>query len=235
MTGGESIPAGRPPLSGDSFVALEIFDPSELPAGSPYTAPEQASEPEIEIPGKFVSDTELQDQLQDSYQRGLQDGKNLAERGLLNVFRGLRTAVEELQLLRDKVLRDSEDELLKLVIAVSRRIIQHEVAQERSVVIRTIKASVQNLKDSDELIIHVHPDDYHLLTTSMEGALKKEIGSSRFTLRADPTLQPGCCQVDTALGTVDATFESQLEEIYRRLLEERASESVDKSSGSVPE
>lgn len=204
------------------FVPLELFDTSELGDRITLPAASSAAEPPPEIPGRFVSDEDLEQQLQESFQRGLQDGKNLAERGLLNVFKSLRTAAEELQQLREKVLRDSEDDLLVLTIAVARRVIRQEVAQNRQVVLQVIKAALRGLSDHDELVVRVHPDDLALLTTSQDQTLRQELAAFRFTLKGDSTLQPGCCQVETSLGTVDASFEAQLEEIYRHLVEERA-------------
>lgn len=203
------------------FVPLEIFDPTELGSRAGFLPPKQSAEPLPEIPGTFISDTEREKELQDSYQRGLQDGKNLAERGLLNVFKSMRTASEDLQQLREKVLRDSEDDLLALVIAVAKRVVHQEVAQDRQVVLRVIRAALQNLSENDDLVIRVHPDDQALLTTSQNQALQRELAGFTFSLRPDTSLQPGCCQVETALGTVDASFDAQIEEIYRRMQEER--------------
>jgi len=209
-----------------AFVPLEIFDPSELGGRINIVTAKPVTETAAEIPGKFVSDQELERELQESYQRGLQDGKNLAERGLLNVFKSMRTASEELQQLREKVLRDSEDDLLTLVIAIARRVIHHEVSLNRHIVVQVIKAALRNLSDKDQLIVRVHPDDHALLTTSQDQALRQELAILNCTLKADATLLPGSCQVETALGTVDASFEGQLEELYRQMLEERASMAV---------
>lgn len=210
--------------AGSHFVPMDLFDPAELGVRAALLPQkhEDAEPPlEPEIPGSFISDVDLQMQLQDSYQRGLQDGKNLAERGLFNVFKSLRTAADDIQNLREKILRDSEDELLELVIALSRKVIHQETTQDRGIVLRVIKAAVNDLNELDELIIRVHPDDHALLSSSQNNALKNELCSVRFTLKADASLQPGCCLVETSLGTIDASFEAQLEEIYRRLLEER--------------
>lgn len=221
MHRGEALTLEQPLDGSGSFMPMEIFDPSELQGHRLPVVEKKTEEPEIEIPGRFVSDDDLQQIEQDSYQRGLQDGKNLAERGLFNVFRSLRTAAEELELLREKVLRDSEDDLLTLIIAVSRKIIAQEVSQDRNVIIKVIKSALTNLSDSDELTIRLSPDDHAMLSVSNNKALQKELAGVRFILKSDPSLPHGCCQIDTALGTVDASFEAQLEEIYRRLLEER--------------
>ena len=207
-----------------AFVPLALFDGSELGARTGLAPPQTAPEPPPEeVPGGFVSDEQRERELQESYQRGLQDGKNLAERGLLNVFKSMRTASEELQQLRERVLRDSEDGLLALVLAVARRVIHQEVVQNRQVVLSVIRAALYNVSSEDEIVIRVHPDDHALLTASQDQALQRELSSFRFTLKSDVTLPPGCCQVETTLGTVDASFEAQLEEVYRRMLEERTS------------
>ena len=209
----------------EGFTPLALFDTSELgakasfipSASSEETAPVEPALP----PGTFISDEDLQRYQEESYQRGLQDGKNLAERGLLNVFKGLRTAAEDLQLLREKVLRDSEDDLLNLTFAIAGKILTREVAQDRQIVLRLIKTALSGLNEQDELIIRLHPDDYALLTNNTSMTLQKELSTVRFQLKADPNVEIGSCQIETSRGTVDAGFEAQLDEVYRRLLEER--------------
>ena len=209
----------------EDFAPLDLFDTSELGERSKFISRPLATEPEESLPppppGTFITDEALQHYQEESYQRGLLDGKNLAERGLLNVFKGLRTAAEDLLLLREKVLRESEDDLLALSISVARKVIAHEVSQDRQTVLRLIRTALQNLNQRDELTIRVHPDDHALLTTSQNEALKKELSTIKFSLKPDAGVEGGSCLVETERGTVDAGFEAQLDEIYRHLLEER--------------
>ena len=209
----------------DGFTPMGIFDLSEVGEKCRFvTKPQEADEelqPPPPPPGNYVTDEELQRYQEESYQRGLQDGKNLAERGLLNVFRGLRTAAEELQALREKVLHDSEDDLLSLSLALARKVIAHEVMQDRMVVLRLVKAAVVDLNEQDELVIRIHPDDHAMLTTTRNETLQQELAAIRFVLKPDPSVQLGSCLIETALGTVDAGFEAQLDDLYRRLLESR--------------
>lgn len=209
----------------ECFTPLALFDTSELGTKGNFVPNIQREEPcpdEPALPpGTYISDEDLQRYQEESYQRGLQDGKNLAERGLLNVFKGLRTAAEDLQLLREKVLRDSEDDLLNLTFAIARKILTREVTQDRQIVLRLIKTALSGLNEQDELIIRLHPDDHALLTSNNSMTLQKELSTVRFQLKADPTVEIGSCQIETDRGTVDAGFEAQLDEVYRRLLEER--------------
>jgi len=209
----------------EGFTPLALFDTSELGAKASFVSTvtsEEATPLEPTLPpGTFISDDDLQRYQEESYQRGLQDGKNLAERGLLNVFKGMRTAAEDLQQLREKTLRDSEGDLLALTFAIARKVITREVSQDRQIVLRLIKTALSGLNEQDELVIRLHPDDHALLSNNNSMALQNELSTVRFQLKPDPAVEIGSCLVETGRGTVDASFEAQLEEIYRRLLEER--------------
>lgn len=211
----------------NGFTPMALFDPSELKDKSSFVArPEETEEPPPPPPppGRFITDEDLERYQEESYQRGLQDGKNLAERGLLNVFKSLRTAAEDVVLLREKVLRDSEDDLLLLTMTICRKVIAREVAQDRQTVLRLIRTALDNLHEQDNLIIRVHPDDHAILTTSHNQAVQAELTGISFSLKPDSSVELGSCQIETERGTVDAGFEAQLDELYRRLLEARVEE-----------
>lgn len=208
------------------FTPLGIFDTSEVGGrvGIPPKV-ESGEQPEAP-PGRFVADEDMQKMQDESYQRGLEDGKNLAERGLQHVFRSLRTAAEDLQMLREKVLRESEDHLLDLVMAVARKVLLREVRQDRQIVVKVIQKAIADLLKTDDLVIRVNPDDHALITSSADSLLKNEISAARFELKPDPAVMIGGCLVETGLGTVDARLEAQLEEIFRAMLEEQAVKAV---------
>lgn len=212
--------------SGD-FRPMPLFDPSELKGKLLFTLPSVAPEPTaLEAtpppqPINMISEEDLQRYQEESYQRGLQDGKSLAERGLFNVFKSLRTAAEEMLQTREKLLRDSEDDLLQLSMAVARKIINREVAQDRQIVLRLVGLAIENLSEKDQLVIRVHPDDHALLTSGMKDQVSRDLAAVNFVFKPDPGVEIGSCQIETQRGTVDAGFEAQLDEVYRRLLDER--------------
>lgn len=217
-----AVPKAEGKESPGAFTPLGIFDTSEVGAKFGLAPKAEHQETVEEPPGRFVSDDEMQKIQDDTYQRGLEDGKNLAEKGLLHVFKVMRTAAEDLQILREKVLHESEDHLLALVMAIAKKVILREVQQDRQVVIRVIEEALADLNQKDNLVIRVHPDDHALLAISTNEALKREIATSKFELKPDSTIGIGGCLVETGLGTVDAALEAQLEEIFRTLLEEQA-------------
>jgi len=212
-------PIGQPAQAAQvtgSFVPLDLFDTSELTG---FTAVPQKSLPD---PDSIVmSEEELNSRLHEAFEKGLAEGKNLAERGLFNVFKALRTASEGLHTLREKILRESEDELLNLIIMVARKVILKEVSQDHGILSKVVQNAIAGLSERDEITVHLNPEDYALVTTGHDDLLRKELTSDRMTLKPDPTVLSGCCTIDTDMGTIDASIDAQLDEIYRRLLEER--------------
>jgi flagellar assembly protein FliH len=201
---------------GGGFVPLGLFDTSEL-RGVAAVAQKGLPEPD----GIEMSEEEFNKRLHEAFEKGLAEGKNLAERGLLNVFKALRTASEGIHSLRDKVLRESEDELLKLVIMVARKVILKEVSQDRGILSKVVQNAIAGLSERDEITVRLNPDDYALITTGRDDVLNKELISDRMSLKPDPTVISGCCMIDTDMGTINASIDAQLDEIYRRMLEER--------------
>ncbi|MDD2365550.1 MAG: FliH/SctL family protein [Desulfuromonadaceae bacterium] len=176
-----------------------------------------------------ISEEELEQRLNSSFNEGLKEGKELAERGLVNVFRALRASTEKIHNLRDKILRESEDELITLIMQVARKVIIREVTEDRSILSSVVKNALDSLSAREEITVRINPDDYLLVTTGRDEILSKELLSELLQLKSDPTVAAGFCLVDTAMGTVDASLDAQLEQLYRTLLEQRTTHSVAES------
>lgn len=214
LGGGEG---GVPP---GGFEPMPLFDTSEIAgfASAAKALPQEQEEP----PGVTMSEEELDRRLRESFNSGLQEGKNLAERGLVNVFRSLRSATEDVLALREKVLKDAEDDLLQLVVMIARKVILREITEDRSILVEVVRSATASLSDREEIIVHLNPDDLALVESGRDESLKRELSGPNMRLKADATVPTGNCQIDTEMGTIDARVEAQLEEIYRRMLEEKS-------------
>jgi len=207
--------------SATGFVPMEIFDSSEIDTVNKAALSDGVPEA-AEPAGIVMTEEELDQQLREAFSSGLQEGKNLAERGLVNVFRSLRGAAEEIRDLREKALRESEDELLDLVMMISRKVILGEVRTDRTILENMIRSAVAGLSERDMITVRLNPDDHVLITSGHGDYFRQELMSDQICFKADSAVLPGNCQIDTELGTLDASIDAQLEEIYRHLLEERS-------------
>ena len=175
-----------------------------------------------------ISEDDLNQRISTSFNAGLKEGKELAERGLINVFRALRASSETIHNLRDKIFRESVDELINLVILVARKVIIQEITQDRSILAGVVKNALAGLSVREEITVRINPDDYLLVTSGRDELLHKELLNERLLLKPDPSVAAGFCLVDTAMGTIDASLAGQMDQIHRSLLEQRTAVVIEK-------
>jgi flagellar assembly protein FliH len=182
---------------------------------------EPVEEVEEGPPTMEITEDDFNQKMSDSFNAGLKDGKELAERGLINVFRALRASSETVHNMRDKIFRESEDELINLIMLVARKVISHEISQNRSILAKVVQSALAGLSAREEITVRINPDDYQLVTSGRDDLLRTELLNERLLLKPDPSVEVGFCLVDTDMGTIDASLEGQLDQIYRSFLEQR--------------
>jgi len=201
--------------SGNSFVPMGLFQGFDHTDSSGEEAIDTGPPP-IEI-----SEDDLNQRINDAFNAGLKEGKDLAERGLINVFRALRASSESIHDLRDKILRESEDEIINLIMLVARKVIIQEISQDRSILAGIVQNALAGLSAREEITVRINPEDYQLVTSGRDELLHKELLSERLLLKPDPSVVIGFCLIDTAMGTIDASLDGQLDQLYRSLLDRR--------------
>lgn len=246
MSSSKIIKSVQPECSDiSSFNFRQIDQSMTLPAADPlstgfvpmgltrddgaFTSWNESSRETSEVAGSplvEITEEDLDRKISDAFNAGLEDGKNLAERGLLNVFKTLRSSSEIIHNLRDKIFRESEDEIINLIMLVARKVIMREISQDRSILAGIVQNALVGLSAREEITVRISPDDYQLVTAGRDDLLHKELLTERLLLTPDPSVAVGFCLVDTEMGTVDASLEGQMDQIYRSLLEQRTATAV---------
>lgn len=205
-------------LDGSAKNPFEGIPDSEVYADDPVS---EEAELVVEELRPCITEGELNSRLEEEYERGFEEGQRQAERGLSNVFKSLREAIEEIYSLREQIFRHSEEDLLKLSILVARKIIQQEVSQDRRILANVLTAALENAAERDEVIIRINPEDLKLVNSQKQISLSGISEDKLLNLKPDDTVTSGGCIVETQLGEIDARLERQLDEIFKSLTEER--------------
>ena len=84
-------------------------------------------------------------------------------------------------------------------------------------VLELVRGALERVRDQNQIIIHVSPDDYEFILQSRR-QLQAVVGAEQtLTLTADAVLTKGGCLIETSFGTVEAGIDTQLESIRRVL------------------
>jgi len=148
---------------------------------------------------------------------GFEEGQAAARRSLEGPLkealeRSART-LAELAGLRRLLRQEAEQDLVRLAVAIARRILRRELSTDPQAILGLVKAAFERLDTREVLRIRVHPED----ARTLEGCFADLGVPQRIEVVADRRLERGALLVESERGELDASVETQLEEIERGL------------------
>jgi flagellar assembly protein FliH len=151
---------------------------------------------------------------QEHYQHGYRDGEAAARKAKADVaIEELAESVADLAQTRSALFRSSQADVLRLAMAVARRIIHRELLMSPDVLGGVISVALDRIEEADLHRIRVHPAFVDRIDESLSG----RTNGRKVQIVADSSLPLGGCVFETQHGNVEAGIESQLSEIERGL------------------
>ena len=126
--------------------------------------------------------------------------------------------INELQTSRMGLLKASEEEMVKLVMAMARRVIKAESSVKPEIVLRNIDAAINKIADVDKIVLRINLKDKSMAEAHKERLMKRLSGLTELRIVEDPSLSPGGVRIETGVSTIDASIEAQAEELEKVLL-----------------
>ena len=137
---------------------------------------------------------------------------------------GLEKAVEEFEQnllevreIRERVWRETEQDLLRLSIRLTEKILGRELKTNKKAISDIVAAALQNARQQEKLTVRVNPADLPVIEKEIENLTPT--GRAHFMdFVADPRVASGGCLIESEVGTIDARLETQLRVLERALL-----------------
>ena len=146
---------------------------------------------------------------------GLQEGEAAArqklEAPLKDAIARLAHQLGDLAGFRARLRQDAEQDLVKLAIATAQRVLHREITTDPEAILGLVKAALQRVEAREVLRIRVHPEDARILETCLADLGLPE----KIEVMADQGLERGGMILETARGYLDASVNTQLQEIER--------------------
>jgi flagellar assembly protein FliH len=162
----------------------------------------------------------------DGFARGYAEGERAgAEVGAQRaeaMLRRLTQTIEELSGLRNEVLRGAEHQVLRLAMAIARRILDRELHVDRGMLLAMARVALDRLGDRSSATIRLHPDD----NAAILARRVDENAAGPVQIVADPLIGRGGCIVQSDFGLVEVGLDAQFAELSRALLGESDDVSV---------
>lgn len=164
-----------------------------------------------ESAGESVAPVDVDAIAEEYFNKGLQAGVERVDNDYKLCLKTLQSICEELDTVRETILKNSLGEMQDLVLQIAEKILRHSVTVQDETIVRTVEEAIQQAVKSDEFIISVNPEDYETIQSRSTDFINAVNGLENIIVRADASVDQGGCMVESSNCTVDATLASQLE------------------------
>ncbi len=198
-------PVGR---DGDRFVPPGETPPRE----NSGTSIEQVHLLELRI---SELETEIGRRAEAARAAGFRDGEAAgtarANASVEPVIQQLTRTIQDLAGYRSRFRKEAEQDLVKLSIAIARKILHRELTIDPAAILALVRVVLESIDAREVHRVRLHPADAAAVETFL-GAIG---APQQMVVTADATLERGAAIFETARGNLDASIQTQLAEIER--------------------
>jgi len=153
--------------------------------------------------------------VQAAYLRGVADGEATAQQkaGVLAgpVLANFGSAVQELAGARKQARRDAEESMVKLALAIARRVLRREMSVDPEAILGLVRSGFDRVNAREIHKLRMAPGDAQIvLDNRTDLAIPPAV-----EVVSDAGLAPGSAVFETTRGELDLSVQTQLEEIDR--------------------
>src|SRR5271157_1786314 len=167
--------------------------------------------------GATQLERQCEQRIREAHAAGLRDGeaagRSRATAELQPVIQRLARSIEELGQMRARLRGEAEADLVRLSLAIARRVLRRELSIDPDALRGVVVAALEKLHSQEICRVRVHPSH-----AGMVGAcLREAVAGGGAEVIADPSREPGDVVFETERGNLDSSVDSQLLEIERGL------------------
>lgn len=121
--------------------------------------------------------------------------------------------------MRSDLRRRAERDVVQLALLIARRVLHRQLSVDEEALTAIARVAFDRLTRSESFQVTVHPQFAAAVTAALSGSQ-----GSRVHIDPDPGCALGTLIIHSAEGTIDASIDTQLEEINRGLTDRLAIE-----------
>lgn len=194
------------------------YAPPGVETGTAAAAAKAGGAPAPAAPAPPAPDPrKIEAELQEARAAGLREGEAAgrakAAAEVQPVIERLSRSIEEISVLRTRLRREAEEDLIRLALAIARRIIRRELAVDPDAIHGLVLGALEKLQGQEICRVRAHPS----LAAQVTACLRQRATVIPVEVIPDASKPPGTVIFETSRGNLDASVETQLGEIERGL------------------
>jgi len=153
---------------------------------------------------------------EENMEKGYTEGRNNALQEIDEIRRKAveesEKIIEQSQQSRIQILKSCEADMMRLVMAIARKVIDGEVQTNPDVIINVISEALCYLDKTENITVHINVNEVLKVMDAVNTGLitDKNQESVDLEVEADKKISPGGCIIDSEEGQIDATIETRI-------------------------
>jgi flagellar assembly protein FliH len=156
----------------------------------------------------------------EGYQKGFEEGQKSEQLKIDQALNTMQRIFEELSLLRQNICNEAEMAIVKLSLAIARKLLDREIAINPDSILSVARHAIRKVVDSENIKIKVNPSDVGTIEKHKDEFLTQLGKNSGIRIESDGAIQPGGCVIETRFGDIDARVDQQFQLIEQALEKE---------------
>jgi len=129
------------------------------------------------------------------------------------VVEKLAQSIQDLAGMRAKLRGQAEADVVRLALAIAKRVIHRELSTDPDSIIGLVKVALEKLRLQETVRVRVHPDHVKIV----KEFLSRSAGAAHIEVSGDAAIGPGGVIFETTRGEFDVSTDVQLDEIQKGL------------------
>ncbi|MCX6613612.1 MAG: FliH/SctL family protein [Acidobacteria bacterium] len=202
------------------WMVEEVLQPGQVRFVPPPAQQKQAPEPRQDIEAT-ISDLqarhrrELEEVIQRTRTECETRAQNLLQTEVEPWLKRMAKSIEDIATVKQRYLADSEDQLVRLAVAIARRILYREIQVDTEALFGLIHAATQRSELRELNRILLNPKDHQALLPHLERLQLPP----RVEILSDNALERGALLLESTSGVLDASIQAQLDEVERGFID----------------
>ncbi len=157
----------------------------------------------------------------EGYESGLKKAQEEIEADRMSAMQESQRILEEARQSKIQIMNSSEADMVRLVMAVARKVIGGELETNPRVIINILREGLNYLDNPQNVTVYVNPMEVDKILEVMQSESFNDIGSNEISLKvvADKRIQAGGCALESDAGSVDARLETRIASVEKTIQE----------------
>lgn len=213
----EAIKVGMVPWLVDEF---RTSGSQTIPSKPAEAAPASPVPAQAELEAQLQAlQTRHRRELDEAVQRTRQEcearAQSLLQAEVEPWLKRMANSIEDIATVKQRYLAESEDQLVRLAVAVARRILYREIQVDTEALFGLIHAATQRAELRELNRILLNPKDHQALLPHLERLQLPP----RVEIVSDQALERGALLLESTSGILDASIQAQLDEVERGFID----------------